>query len=235
MKKAVIEVLSKIPAISNLMAAFFRFRAHTFFLLHRDNKDVFRQIYIKNRWGNQESVSGPGSTLECTENIRRELPLLFKSLKIKTVLDAPCGDYNWFGLVQKETGVRYIGADIVPDLVARNQESFNSQDVSFTLLDITSEHLPEADLWLCRDCLFHLRNKDIANVLTQFKKSKIQYLLTSLHPECLENTDIPTGSFRLLNLQLAPFDLPAPILKIKDWIPGLPVCYLALWDRDMIP
>jgi len=235
MKKKVLEFLVKVPVVSNLMMLLFRFRANLFFLIYRNNKQVFYQIYKRNRWGNKESLSGPGSTLEHTANIRKELPRLFSSLNVQSVLDAPCGDYNWFRFVQEELRIQYIGADIVPDLIARNQTAFGRKNVRFVNLDITADALPQVDLWLCRDCLFHLCNKDIANVLTQFKKSNIRYLLTSLHPGCLENTDIQAGSFRLLNLQLEPFDLPEPLLKIKDWIPGQPVCSLTLWDRDMIP
>lgn len=234
MKKRVLEFLVKVPVVSNLMMLLFRFRANLFFLIYRDNKKVFYQIYKRNRWGNNESVSGPGSTLEHTANIRKELPKLFASLKVQSVLDAPCGDYNWFRFVQEECRIQYTGADIVPDLIARNQAAFGTENVHFVNLDITADALPQADLWLCRDCLFHLRNKDILNVLNRFKNGPIRYLLTSTYSESPENTDIPTGSFRFLNLELPPFNLCKPLVKIDDWIPGTPVRHLALWDRSML-
>ncbi len=39
--------------------------------------------------------------------------------------------------------------------------------------------LPKADLWLCRDVLFHLPNKDVITVLANFANSEIPYLLTT--------------------------------------------------------
>ena len=41
-------------------------------------EDRFTQIYRGNWWLSDESVSGPGSTLETTEDIRAFLPSLLK-------------------------------------------------------------------------------------------------------------------------------------------------------------
>ena len=45
-------------------------------------KELFTNYYHENFWANPETVSGGGSTLEYTENIRREIPKLLEEYKI---------------------------------------------------------------------------------------------------------------------------------------------------------
>ena len=197
-----------------------------------DTEDRFTAIYEQNKWRNEESRSGEGSTLEYTENIRREIPILIERYGFKTILDAPCGDYNWFQYIKRNQDTQYIGADIVDPLIQSNQQSFGNEKTRFAHLDIIRDKLPDADLWLCRDCLFHLSYADIFAVVKNFLDSNIRYLLTSTHPESDRNIDIPTGHFRLINLELPPFGFCKPILTIDDWIEGKPVRQLALWEQQ---
>ena len=198
-----------------------------------DPEARFTHFYLTNKWKNRESRSGPGSTLEYTRQIRMELPGLFERFGVASVLDAPCGDYHWFRHVERP-GVQYIGGDIVRPLVDANQRQYGDERTEFLHLDIVNDALPKADLWLCRDCLPHLSNADIERVIENFLRSDIRYWLTSVHPECLENRDIPTGSFRGLNLECDPFRFGPPLLRIDDWIEGFPVRQLALWEREAV-
>uniref|UniRef100_UPI0030DBA6DB hypothetical protein n=1 Tax=Nodularia spumigena TaxID=70799 RepID=UPI0030DBA6DB len=84
-------------------------------------KEIFHDHYTNNLWGSEESVSGPGSTIQYTENIRKEIPKLVKNLGIKVFLDAPCGDFNWFRMISWQEPIQYIGADIVEPLINRNK------------------------------------------------------------------------------------------------------------------
>jgi len=195
---------------------------------------IFQHHFETNEWGSNESASGQGSTIAYTANIRKEIPILFNDLGVQTILDAPCGDYNWFRMMQWEKPVAYIGGDIVQTLVERNQSFYGSPGSKFIKVDIVHDILPTVDLWLCRDCLFHLTNRDILLVIDNFIKSDIRYLLTSTHSACTKNREIPTGSFRLLNLQLPPFSFCKPIRMLDDWIEGFPVRHLALWDRETL-
>jgi SAM-dependent methyltransferase len=196
-----------------------------------NTEDRFTAIYEGNKWKNEESRSGDGSTLEYTRNIREEIPRLIERYELKTILDAPCGDYNWFRHVQRDKNIQYIGADIVRPLIAKNQEKFGDENTRFMHLDITSEKLPDADLWLCRDCLHHLSNADIYSVIDNFLDSNIRYLLTTTNSECDRNIDIPTGHCRLLNLELPPFGFCEPKMYIDDWIEGHAFKRLALWEK----
>lgn len=199
----------------------------------RELQEIFSDYHRENFWGNDESVSGPGSTLEYTERIRAELPGLFAKYQIRSILDAPCGDYNWFRHVERPE-ISYLGADIVPDLIRKNNENFKDKNTSFQVTDITKDPLPAADLWICRDALFHLSNEHIVAALNNFVNSEIKYLLTTSNIEASKNKDILTGQCRLLNLQLAPFNLPTPLQVLNDGIDGEPVRKMCLWDRETL-
>jgi hypothetical protein len=197
-------------------------------------EEIFTAYYMGDRWGSEETASGPGSTTSYTANIREELPALFRLLGIKRVLDAPCGDFHWFRLVPRDRNLRYVGGDIVEPLVVRNQQHFGDTNTTFIKLDITRDRLPEADIWICRDAFSHFCSADIWRAMGNHLTTGIRYLLTSTHTECERNSNIPTGAFRLLNLQRAPFRLCEPLLLIDDWIPGYPVRKLGLWERTTL-
>ena len=165
----------------------------------------FEYIYLNNLWNEQESASGEGSTLSYTKNIREHLPKIFKNFEILSVLDAPCGDFNWMQHVLKESdGVSYTGGDIVATLIRENNRKYATSNISFITIDITKDVLPDADLIIVRDCLFHLSYSDISLFLTNLSKSNIKYILTTSHVK-KDNTNILTGHFREINLFTKPF------------------------------
>ena len=166
----------------------------------------FEYIYLNNLWNEEETPSGDGSTLTYTKNIREHLPKIFKAFEISSVLDAPCGDFNWMQHVLKEVeGVTYIGGDIVTPLICENKKRYETSNISFITLDITKDVLPDADLIIVRDCLFHLSYSDISLFLTNLLKSNIKYILTTSHVN-QRNTNILTGHFREMNIFIEPFN-----------------------------
>lgn len=178
-------------------------------------QSVFSRIYLHNEWADPESVSGRGSTLARTTVIREALPGVLKDLGVKTILDAPCGDFNWMREVSLD-GFRYIGVDIVPELIKCNRQRFGNRKRKFHVLDISREEVPTADLILTRDCLIHFSYENIFSTLNNFKKSRATYLLATTHVTVEENTDIPTGGWRSVNLRLPPFNFPEPLQMIEE-------------------
>jgi 2-polyprenyl-3-methyl-5-hydroxy-6-metoxy-1,4-benzoquinol methylase len=176
---------------------------------------VFSEIYHTNAWQDPESVSGRGSTLARTGVIMSHLPLLIQELNAKTLLDAACGDLNWMRHVELGS-VRYIGIDVVPDLISRNRELYEDQHRTFVVLDITQDPLPNADVILCRDCLIHLSFRHIAATIANFKKTTATHLLCTTHTTITENIDCPDGSWRNVNLALPPFNFPEPFRLIVE-------------------
>lgn len=179
---------------------------------------TFTPFYAENRWGDEESLSGPGSNLTRTAKLRRELPGLLQEIGAKTLLDAPCGDFNWMKDTQLGIDL-YIGADIVPDLITRNQQLYANEKTQFVILDLTRDKLPRVDVILCRDCFIHFSYRHITAAIKNFKRSKSTYLLTNSYPAWSKNENIRTGDFRPLNLTLSPLNFPPPIRQIDEKIP----------------
>ncbi len=176
---------------------------------------VFFEIYEKQVWGSQESVSGVGSELRHTAAIRQQLPILVRELNARSLLDAACGDFNWMKEVELDTD-RYVGIDIVPELIAKNKERFGRGSREFQSRDITKDKLPRVDLILCRDCLIHLSFERALAALRNFKRSGSRYLLTTTYPAVEQNRDAFTGAWHPLNLELAPFSFPKPIKTLSE-------------------
>jgi SAM-dependent methyltransferase len=177
-------------------------------------KDVFNDIYLKNHWRDQESHSGTGSNQVQTTEVKRILLEAIHSFEMTSMLDAPCGDFNWMKEVPLKD-VKYYGADIVEDLINRNNKDYASANRSFFYADITSSDLPEVDLLFCRDCLVHLSYKDINKAIENIKRSRTRYLLTTTFV-AHTNYDIVTGNWRPVNLESAPFNFPAPIKVFNE-------------------
>ncbi|HEX7294295.1 MAG TPA: class I SAM-dependent methyltransferase [Pyrinomonadaceae bacterium] len=178
-------------------------------------ENTFTSIYQENLWGDTESVSGPGSTIRETTRLRNELPTLLKEIGATSMLDAPCGDFNWLSKTELPLEM-YIGADIVPDLIAQNQKLYANEQRDFVLRDITRAELPRVDVILCRDCFIHFSYRHIAATIRNFQRSKSRYLLTNTYLSWSQNSDISTGAFRPLNLQLPPFNFPPPRKLISE-------------------
>lgn len=163
----------------------------------------------------EESLSGPGSSLDETAAIRGALPEIIRRHGIASLLDVPCGDFHWMALTDL-AGAAYTGADIVPEIVAANEVRYGSPGRRFLLLDATRDALPRADLVHCRDLLIHLSLADISRVLDNIAASGARFLLTNTYTSRTVNPDIPSGDFRPLNLRLPPFDFPEPLALIDE-------------------
>lgn len=176
--------------------------------------DIFTGIYKINMWHTEESVSGGGSTMEATRIIRKVLPEIIDKYSIKSMLDVPCGDFNWMKTV--DLNCKYIGADIVSDIIENNQKLYRTDQIDFKHLDMTKDDLPQVDLIFCKDCLQHLSYEKVAAALNNFKRSGSKYLFVSSFPKTWRNHDIHDGDYRPLNLRKKPFCLAKPIFKIKE-------------------
>ena len=170
-------------------------------------EERFRHIYDTNHWDEAESVSGPGSTMEETEPIRRELPALLGELGATSLLDLPCGDFHWMQHTDL-AGIDYIGGDLVCELIERNQAKHARDGVEFRKIDLVNDTLPAVDVILCRDCLVHLSFADAHAALANVALSGAKWLLTTSFPRVTRNDDIVTGQWRPINLMLSPFNLP---------------------------
>lgn len=178
--------------------------------LSKSIESTFSNIYLSNYWGSHESVSGEGSNLSQTYIIREKLPILLEKYRINTLLDIPCGDFNWLSQIDLNC-FQYIGGDIVYEIIKKNNFFFSGNKRTFKIIDITKDKLPSSDLLLCRDILVHFSYQDIFKTLQNIKKSEIQYLLTTNFYARNFNRNILTGGWRPINLTKPPFNFPKPL------------------------
>lgn len=198
---------------------------------------IFSEFYRKKLWGKSGSLSGAGSDLIQTSFIRKEVAVLLKQIGAKLLMDAPCGDFHWMQEAELDS-IKYLGIDVVSDLVAQNQRRYGNAIREFINLDISKDSLPRADVILCRDCLVHFSFEHILSTIRNFKKSQSEYLLTTTFPKVSVNKDIVTGDWRPINLQLAPFHFPNPFKLISEHCTEADAKYsdksLGFWRLDDI-
>lgn len=190
----------------------------------------FHDHYARNYWRDPESRSGRGSNLAETQAVSTALPLLCRELGVRSLLDLPCGDFNWMRHVALD-GISYTGADIVAALAEANQRRYGQPGRSFIAMDIVRTVPGRFDLILCRDLLGHLSNRDVARALRNLRSSSSAWLLATTFPERHRNEDLRGRDWRPVNLQLPPFALPTPEALIKENCPepGYEDKSLGLW------
>ena len=160
---------------------------------------------------------------------RRQTALL-RRLGCETLLDVGCGDWNWMREVSLPCD--YVGIDIVPEVIEANRR-YERAGVEFVVGDAIEGPLPEADVALCREVLFHLSFHDGLAVLANIRATA-RWLLATSDTAIWFNSDIETGDYRRINLERAPYRLPRPHAVISD--DG--VCrgrVLALWATADLP
>lgn len=165
-----------------------------------DRELVFEAIYEHNLWGGKESRSGTGSDKDQVQGIAEFLLEVIDEYNISSMLDVPCGDFNWMQDVEFPIGFDYVGADIVSQLIEDNQEKY--PDVLFRQYDLVSDEPSHGfDLIFCRDLLGHLSHIDTVAAITNIRRSKPRYLIATTFPNAEKNPHIKTGQWRPINLE----------------------------------
>jgi SAM-dependent methyltransferase len=182
-------------------------------------REAFIKIYDENRWGGAsgEICSGSGSSQEQATAYANVIRSFISENKVQTILDLGCGDFTVGKTIQMPS-TSYIGVDIVPRVIERNQLFFQQSHIQFKCLDILEDPLPKADLCLIRQVLQHLSNAQIETILR--KTAHFKWLVITEHlpsPKALTspNLDKPHGpDTRLVDgsgvfLEAPPFNLKA--------------------------
>ncbi|MBU2929098.1 class I SAM-dependent methyltransferase [Winogradskyella psychrotolerans] len=183
-------------------------------------KDAMQQVYDMHLWGGKDFdfYSGSGSHdanivapyLECVSTF------LKSHNNALTVCDLGCGDFNIGKHLTKYTQ-RYIGIDIVENLIERNKKLFKAENLEFYGLNIVDDELPKADCIILRQVLQHLSNAEILKIVKKLPKYK--YIILTEHlPEgnFTPNKDIISGQGIRIKKQSGVDVLAAPFnLKIK--------------------
>lgn len=190
-------------------------------------KKVFTSIYKSNHWvqngsnlPNQcVSVSGHGSNTNTKQHelLVQNFTGIIKKYKINSILDMPCGDFLWIKEIIKQNQIKYLGIDIVDELIKNNLNLYKSNNIDFKSKDILDfKESIYFDLIIIRDLFIHINNSQILKILNNLKTLKYKYLaLTSYDNK--KNNDVIIGQHRKINLLISPFNLKKPNCSFKDY------------------
>lgn len=166
--------------------------------------EVFTLAYKSGQW---HHGSGSGSSPANTTGYRAFLAAYMRKHQIRSVLDIGCGDWQFSQFIDWGH-IRYLGVDIVPGIVARNQARFGHwPSPRFRTGDVLDGYrMPGADLVLCKDLLQHWPDAAIAELGTRLggRRALLTYDLGTGPHE-----DTVPGGYRPLDLTRPPFSWPA--------------------------
>ena len=201
-------------------------------------QERFELIYNENFWESEESRSGIGSEIENTKEVLKALEHFIKEFKTKSIIDIPCGDYNWMSSMDMRN-LKYQGHDIVKQLITDNKKKFKNSNISFFHSDITNSKLGKADLMLVRDCLVHFSFEDIKKSIFRIKQSRSKYLMTTSFVNVDKNIDIYSADWRPINLEKDPFNFPKPLMTYNEKCNEMDGMYtdksLCIWEINKLP
>jgi hypothetical protein len=184
-------------------------------------KDAMKQVYANKLWGGEHAdfYSGEGSHLATLVDpyINAVTTFLASFQEPLSVCDLGCGDFN-VGTQLIKRCKSYVAVDIVPELIARNKERFQAENLSFHCLDVAVDELPSADCAILRQVLQHLSNAEVQSIVS--KLAAYKYVILTEHVPAgayTPNTDIISGQGTRRKKQSG-IDLLAPPFhfKIKD-------------------
>lgn len=169
--------------------------------------------------GLPETRCGAGSTILNTQSIRARLPELFLEYGVKSIIDLPCGDFNWMAQTDL-SGIDYTGYDNDSQniIIARGRDSkrgFEPRSKKLVMIDVLCGTIGTADLVICRDFLQHLPFAEAEPFMDKLRSVAPLALITSHLNQANSDISLP-GDFRPLNLQVSPFSLDPPIEIIND-------------------
>jgi len=200
-----------------------------------DSMKTFSRIYSKKIWGDSRDgeFGSSGSGSHDPIIINPYIDLIHSLSKTEgfeglRFVDLGCGDFN-IGKSIYHLSSKYIGVDVVDDLILRNQRSHSNSIVEFRCLDIVNDSLPEGDVCFLRQVLQHLSNNQIQKILRRLGSYK-WVIITEHYPSSdlftKSNIDKKTGaSIRLVMgsgvyLTESPFSLDprliSQILEVPD-------------------
>ncbi|MEO9512618.1 MAG: class I SAM-dependent methyltransferase [Flavobacteriaceae bacterium] len=154
----------------------------------KSTKEVMSEIYKEKKWGGSQMDFYSGSGSHSRKIVKPYIKTVSSFLKNfengLVVCDLGCGDFN-IGKNLVPYSKRYLGIDIVDDLIDRNKELFKSEKLEFQCLNIVTDNLPDGDCILIRQVLQHLSNEEIKSAVKKLEKFK--HVIVTEH--------IPRGNF----------------------------------------
>lgn len=185
-------------------------------------KELFTEIYNRGGWLKGSGWgSWPGNTVPYVSLISDFL----NKHNIKSVVDVGCGDWQFSKLIDW-TGIDYKGFDIVESVIEEDKEQYQSSNITFECVDVTTHKLPAADLILIKDVLMHWTPDIVIEFLHNLPEHKY-VLVTNTHsslPEHKHNNQIKrVGGFQDINFEKPPYNM--KVEKVLDYTFPHPKAY----------
>ncbi|MHA4894991.1 class I SAM-dependent methyltransferase [Pedobacter sp. PWIIR3] len=140
---------------------------------------IFTDVYKNNLWGGSkgEFYSGTGSHNSHISIYTDAIANYIKDNQLETIVEIGCGDFNVSSKIltlldQSDFNYRYVGYDVVKNLIVRNNKLYSSPKIKFIFKDSSSGNLEHADLLIIRQVLQHLNNKSIKKIINKFENYK---------------------------------------------------------------
>ncbi|ONG53385.1 hypothetical protein BKE38_12290 [Pseudoroseomonas deserti] len=168
-------------------------------------RQAFEDVYAGPGWG---GTSGPGSSPVASVDYRLFLERFIARNNIRSIVDVGCGDWQFSRYVNFGRA-EYLGIDVVPHLVERNQATYGRETVRFALAPEDPARLPKADLLLMKDVLQHLPDEEIRyyrfRVVPRYRFALLTNSFTKVQMKPKHNTDVAPGRFRTVDLRAEPY------------------------------
>jgi len=162
--------------------------------------------------------------------------------------------------LQTRSDVVYTGVDIVSNVIEHHRKTFIHRDWMFLNLDIVSEpinvadydlimnldvvsepiNVADYDLIMTRMMMQHLTHGDVIRIMHKFSNITTTYrrptfLLATTFSNTVVNKKLDISNsarFELLNLEIEPFRLEAPLCLFRDG-PPKSVHFMGLWQLPL--
>ena len=188
---------------------------------------IFDDISKNNKWNNEESVSGDGSSIKVNKYRVKFLDNFIKKNGITDVYDI-CGDCNWQHTIPSLSKINYFGFDISNNSLElakkknknRKYMKFSKNPIDLTNYVFKNVKNPNKTLIIIKEVIQHLNLKNGMKLLNNIKNSKIKYIAITNHDKELfnvkQNINIKNGDFYPNNLFMDPFNFKNPISDISN-------------------
>jgi hypothetical protein len=214
---------------------------------------AFMDLYEKKGWG---KGSGSGSAVQRAAKSITLLSKLLPALGVTLLIDFPCGDQQWAPhLRQALPGVKYLGADIMPGLIQRNQETYGSRITEFVLMGLDKLEAfrmlrDKSKLWnykdvvavMTRHALEHNTFETSCAYLASLHQSGATYFIgTNAFDVKLDLLDPKTAGYIPINFYSKPFLFPRGIVSwhetspLSDIFPEPGTTMMEIWDIGTLP
>jgi len=188
-------------------------------------EDAFTKIYQTKPWGDNNKIgysgsSGPGSRVLNNITYIPFLKKLVKDLKIESIVDIGCGDFQCGHLLYDDVDVTYIGYDTYKDVVLYNSNKYTKPKYTFVHSDVYTnrDQVASGDLCILKDVLQHWRLNHIYTFMDYIIEKKLfkHILLINCENQLSDDTDIhEIGAFRPLSCDYLPLKKYNPKKLVK--------------------